>query len=354
VALRWRATPAASVLFASQITFLMGPPQLSKGEVVEFRSWAFGRHHTPTAVHPPVLVRHALTLLAKLPGTFGFPDMLQPYPGPPRNPYDRLLRSVGGKGLDAPDALVTSHFASRHAAEEQARIKAVPCEPGADWRDICNAEAVRGLRVMIETNSCAEFVLACVGPPYCILLVLRLFQIKVDVPGGGFKWIQPMVYVGPAVDAIDQGIQAPRAVHECMLPREDKRYKPCVGSQRAPAGKGDCLIPWSLPHSAARHNQWDGLYGRQNPWGYSPTIVTHATPIGKQGRWLHPTELRIITAREAARMQGFADDFEFTGQPVTRYKQIGNAVPPPLAYALAAALLPAFVSPVQCSSGASS
>ena len=70
------------------------------------------------------------------------------------------------------------------------------------------------------------------------------------------------------------------------------------------------------------------------------TIVMHATPIGKQGRWLHPDEPRIITAREAARIQGFPDAFVFPGQPMTRYKQIGNAVPPPLAHALAAALLP--------------
>ena len=150
-----------------------------------------------------------------------------------------------------------------------------------------------------------------------------------------------MVYVGPSWDAKSRGVAGPRAVCKCMLPgAEAEAGRPCPFRNRAPPGMGDRLIPWSLPHSAARHNQWDGLYGRQNGYGYSPTIVTHATPIGKQGRWLHPTQPRIITVREAARIQGFPDAFVFPGQPMTRYKQIGNAVPPPLAHALAAALLP--------------
>jgi DNA (cytosine-5)-methyltransferase 1 len=61
----------------------------------------------------------------------------------------------------------------------------------------------------------------------------------------------------------------------------------------------------------------------------------------EKGRYLHPSEHRPITVREAARCMSFPDDFELPDeQPMTTVaKQIGNAVPPLLAQALAAALV---------------
>jgi DNA (cytosine-5)-methyltransferase 1 len=60
----------------------------------------------------------------------------------------------------------------------------------------------------------------------------------------------------------------------------------------------------------------------------------------EKGRYLHPAEDRPITIREAARCMSFADDFVFpTDQKWTEVaKQIGNAVPPLLAEAIAVAL----------------
>lgn len=54
----------------------------------------------------------------------------------------------------------------------------------------------------------------------------------------------------------------------------------------------------------------------------------------EKGRYLHPSEHRPITHREAARLQTFPDDFEFQGSKTDMARQIGNAVPPLLAYAL--------------------
>ena len=58
-----------------------------------------------------------------------------------------------------------------------------------------------------------------------------------------------------------------------------------------------------------------------------------------QGTWLHPTQDRLVTVREAARAQGFPDHYRFHGTVTARFKEIGNAVPPPLAKALAGAIL---------------
>ncbi len=76
-----------------------------------------------------------------------------------------------------------------------------------------------------------------------------------------------------------------------------------------------------------------GSYGRLDPDGIAPTITTRFdTPSG--GRFIHPFEDRTITPREAARIQSFPDDFEFVGSKSSVCKQIGNAVPPKLAYFL--------------------
>jgi DNA (cytosine-5)-methyltransferase 1 len=51
----------------------------------------------------------------------------------------------------------------------------------------------------------------------------------------------------------------------------------------------------------------------------------------EKGRYLHPEQHRPITHAEAAKIQGFGDDFVWCGTKVSIARQIGNAVPPPLA-----------------------
>lgn len=55
----------------------------------------------------------------------------------------------------------------------------------------------------------------------------------------------------------------------------------------------------------------------------------------EKGRYLHPTANRAITHHEAARLQGFPDSYKWVGSKVAIARQIGNAVPVPLAAALA-------------------
>jgi DNA (cytosine-5)-methyltransferase 1 len=51
--------------------------------------------------------------------------------------------------------------------------------------------------------------------------------------------------------------------------------------------------------------------------------------------FVHPSEDRLLTLRECARLQTFPDRFQFSGNAASRIRQIGNAIPPLLAYTLA-------------------
>ncbi|KAI0501945.1 hypothetical protein KFK09_016890 [Dendrobium nobile] len=94
------------------------------------------------------------------------------------------------------------------------------------------------------------------------------------------------------------------------------------------------LVPWCLPNTAMRHNQWKGLYGRLDWEGNFPTSITDPQPMGKVGMCFHPDQDRILTVRECARSQGFRDSYIFASNIQNKHRQIGNAVPPPLACAL--------------------
>lgn len=76
------------------------------------------------------------------------------------------------------------------------------------------------------------------------------------------------------------------------------------------------------------------LFGRM--WWDRPSF-TIRTEFFKpeKGRYLHPSQHRPITHREAARLQSFPDSFRFTGTKIEIAKQIGNAVPPALASRIA-------------------
>ncbi|MCY1248744.1 putative BsuMI modification methylase subunit YdiO [compost metagenome] len=82
------------------------------------------------------------------------------------------------------------------------------------------------------------------------------------------------------------------------------------------------------------------MYGRLNPNLPAQTITSGYGSMG-QGRFVHPTQRRMITSHEAARIQGFPDYFRF--EPVSKLtalrEMIGNAVAPPVAATLLVQLL---------------
>jgi DNA (cytosine-5)-methyltransferase 1 len=108
---------------------------------------------------------------------------------------------------------------------------------------------------------------------------------------------------------------------------EARRKK--IIQQIAPGGTGE-LLPRTL---------WKGI--RSHKWRRldpdKPSYTILAQMHRDLSEWIHPVHDRWITVREAARLQSFHDGFIFHGSERQQLKQVGNAVPPILAHAVARA-----------------
>ncbi|XP_028173545.1 DNA (cytosine-5)-methyltransferase PliMCI-like isoform X2 [Ostrinia furnacalis] len=200
------------------------------------------------------------------------------YGSMPESHFQRLVRSKDET------AKLRDHICKNMAPLIQARISRIPTTPGSDWRDLPN------LSVTLSDGT------------KCKVLQYRYEDKKNGRSStGGLR-----------------GVCACAANGTC-----------------SPGDKQEnTLIPWCLPHTGNRHNNWAGLYGRISWDGYFSTTVTDPEPMGKQGRVLHPEQARVVSVRECARSQGFRDAYVFAGSLQDKHRQIGNAVPPPLGAAL--------------------
>lgn len=82
-----------------------------------------------------------------------------------------------------------------------------------------------------------------------------------------------------------------------------------------------------LPEELQVKGGYSGAYGRLTKTMIAPTITRWVFHPGS-GRWGHPVDFRLISIREAARLQGFPDWYEFIGTYTDQAGQLGNAVPP--------------------------
>jgi DNA (cytosine-5)-methyltransferase 1 len=106
---------------------------------------------------------------------------------------------------------------------------------------------------------------------------------------------------------------------------------------RVPAGGNWRDLPAEMQEEAlgAAYVSWGGRSGffRRLAWDRpSPAVTTN--PSAKATMLAHPDELRTLSLRELARLQGFDDDWTFAGGIHPQFSQVGNAVPVPLGEAV--------------------
>ena len=98
-------------------------------------------------------------------------------------------------------------------------------------------------------------------------------------------------------------------------------------------GEPESILLKDLPKEYWDIRKYNKAFERMSSQRPSNTVDTG------HRNYFHYRENRIPTARENARLQSFPDSFEFIGTRTSQYKQIGNAVPPLMAKAIAENIL---------------
>jgi DNA (cytosine-5)-methyltransferase 1 len=91
-------------------------------------------------------------------------------------------------------------------------------------------------------------------------------------------------------------------------------------------------------HKKLKQRHATGPYGRMRANEPAPTLTTRCTTVSC-GSFIHPTEDRGISLREAALIQTFPQSYQFCGGYDSIERQIGNALPPRVAELVARAIL---------------
>ncbi len=170
---------------------------------------------------------------------------------------------------------------------------------------------------------------------------LLLVAVRNDLAGETeFQWPSPFNRIMTMRDALKKGTLFPKNV-----PKSD--------GQVYPTRKKEILsmVPqggyWrDLPEDVQKEYMLRSYYlgggktgmARRLSWD-EPSLTLTCSPAQKQTERCHPQETRPLTVREYARVQTFPDEWEFCGSLSSRYKQIGNAVPVNLAYAVGRSLV---------------
>ena len=195
-----------------------------------------GRKYSPTNQRPGA-ARRALTVwdaISDLPEIeSGHHDLVSQYPQPPLTHLQKMFRLRTNNTVE-------DHISKSVNSINQERISRIPTTPGSDWRDLPNI-----------TTVCEDG-----------------------------RWAKKLNYPYDKADGS-------KGVCSCNVGTERRRNY-CDQDDR----QMDTLIPWSVPHTADRHNNWKEVFGRA-PWdGYFKTTITDPEPLGKQGQVLHPEQNR--------------------------------------------------------------
>jgi hypothetical protein len=145
--------------------------------------------------------------------------------------------------------------------------------------------------------------------------------------GPGIRWMDWELRASSTLQAIRKALQGNRTLAPLIEGNLALRLilEETVG--RFGLGEQHLLGASYLKNRSGTHGDWMERLAGDRP---AKTVVAH---IGKDTYgYLHPSEARPITIREAARLQSFPDAFSFsTAGVVDAYSAIGNAVPPLMA-----------------------
>jgi DNA (cytosine-5)-methyltransferase 1 len=170
-------------------------------------------------------------------------------------------------------------------------------------------------------------------------------EINLPTPSGIRTTIKDAIYDLPFIESgegeeISSYQSKPSSDYQKELRGKSNILYNHVATKHSPAAIAKLkLIPKGagkevLPKELLTKSIYSGTWSRMLEDGVSITITTRFdTP--SSGRFTHPILNRCITVREAARIQSFPDDFIFYGTKTTQMKEVGNAVPPFLARAIA-------------------
>ncbi len=170
---------------------------------------------------------------------------------------------------------------------------------------------------------------------------LFLIAIRNDLAGKvDFKWPAPYHRVMTLRDAFFKG----ELYDTDVPPSEGQRYpaKKQKVMELVPMGGYWRDLPCDVQKAYMGGSFWleGGKTGMARRLSLDePSLTLTCAPAQKQTERCHPTETRPLTVREYARIQTFPDDWEFAGSLNSQYKQIGNAVPVNLAYAIGRSLV---------------
>lgn len=126
--------------------------------------------------------------------------------------------------------------------------------------------------------------------------------------------------------------------HKDVLHRSAKHKQETLAVIRAVPHDGGSRPAGVGPKCLDKTKGFSDVYGRLY-WDRPSITITHYARNPASGRYTHPVQDRGLTAREAARLQSFPDEFVFSGKMDDVYRQIGEAVPPLLALGFVVNLL---------------
>ena len=170
---------------------------------------------------------------------------------------------------------------------------------------------------------------------------LMLVGIRNDlVEYAQFQWPSPYKRVYVLKDALKAGELYPNDVPQSIGQKYSKRKEEIL--KLIPQGGYWRDLPDELQREYMQGSYFLGGgktgMARRLSWD-EPSLTLTCSPSQKQTERCHPEESRPLTVREYARIQTFPDEWIFSGSLSSQYKQIGNAVPVNLAFAMGKSLI---------------